>query len=224
LGIIANYRNDWTAALSEYRKALDLNPNYAMAQKWIGNTLMYTGHPQEARAAFERALQMDPTSLIASSNFAETYFYERDYDKAIEHFRKTLEMDPEFEPARFWLARAYSLQGKHTEALAETDRLHLATVTERQLLRATVLARAGRREEAFALARDLETRSTREHLDAVGSAILWVALGDHDKALTVLGKACAHHEDVSDVKVAPFLDPVRVDPRFHEVLRCANLE
>ena len=212
LGNIANYQNDWTAALAEYRKALDLNPNYAMAQKWIGNLLMITGHPEEARVALERTLEMDPTSLIANSNVGETYFFERDYPKAIEQLRKTLEMDPEFQQARFDLARAYSSDGKHTEALAETDRLHLAPVTSRQLLRANVLARAGRREEALALAHDLEARSTREHLDAVAFAAIWIAIGDHDKALTLLRRACADHEFMSDVKIAPEMDPVRADP------------
>src|SRR6202165_158385 len=105
-----------------------------MAQKWIGNTLMFTGHLQEARVAFERALQMDPTSLIANSNVGETYLFERNYPKAIEQLSKTLEMDPEFQQARFDLARAYSSHGKHREALAEADRLHLTAVTVRQLL------------------------------------------------------------------------------------------
>ena len=114
---------------------------------------------------------------------------------------------------------------KHTEALAETDRLHLARVTDRQLLRANVLARAGKREEALALALDLEeARLVREHLDPAAFAALWLALGDHDKALTLLGKACADHEFMSDIKIAPEMDPLRADPRFHEVLRCANLE
>jgi len=224
LGNVANFQNDWTAALAENRKALELNPNYAMAQKWIGNVLMLTGHLQEGRDAFERTLQLDPTLLIAISNVGQTYFYERDYPKAIEQHSKTLEMDPEFEQARFELARAYSWQGKHTEALAETDRLHLAPLTSRQLLRANVLARAGRREEALALARGLEARSAREHMNPVAFAALWLALGDHDKALTMLEKACADHEDMSDIKVAPEMDPVRADPRFHDVLRCANLE
>src|SRR5438105_5490307 len=224
LGNIATFQNDWTAALAEHRKALDLNPNYAMAQKWIGNTLMFTAHLQEARAGFERALQMDPTSLIANSNVGETYFFERDYTKAIEQLSKTLEMDPEFEEARYFLARAYSSQGKHREALAETDRLHLAPVAIRQLLRASVLARAGRRDEARALARDLEARSAHEYLDTEAFAALWLALGDHDKALTLLGKACADHQPMEDVKIAPEMDPLRAYPRFHEVLRCANLE
>jgi TolB-like protein/Flp pilus assembly protein TadD len=224
LGNVANFQNDWTAALAENRKALELNPNYAMAQKWIGNVLMLTGHLQEGRDAFERTLQLDPTLLIAISNVGQTYFYERDYPKAIEQYSKTLEMDPEFELARFLLARAYSWQGEHTEALAETDRLHLAPLTSRQLLRANVLARAGRREEALALARGLEARSAREHMNPVVFAALWLALGDHDKALTILGKACADHEDMSDIKVAPEMDPLRADPRYHDVLRCANLE
>jgi len=224
LGNIANYQNGWTAALAEHRKALDLNPNYAMAQKWIGNILMITGHLQEARVAFERAVQMDPASLIARTNVGETYFFERDFQTAIEQFRLTLEMDPEFEQARLSLARAYSWQGKHAEALAETDRLHITPITNRQLLRANVLARAGRREEALALARGLEARSGREHLDAGAFAAVWLALGDNDKALTLLGKACADHEPMDVVEILPEMDPVRADPRFHEVLRCANLE
>ena len=224
LGNIALFQNDWTASLAENHKALEVNPNYMMAQKWIGNTLMFTGHQEEARVAFERALQMDPTSLIASSNVGETYFFERDYPKAIEQLSKTLEMDPEFQQARIDLARAYSSQGKHTEALAQVDRLHLVAATVRELLRATVLARADRREEALGLARDLETRSAREPLDPVAFAAVWIALGDHDKALALLGRACADHEWMSDVKIAPEMDPVRADPRYHEVLRCANLE
>ena len=224
LGNIALFQNDWTASLAENHKALEVNPNYMMAQKWIGNTLMFTGHQEEARVAFERALQMDPTSLIASSNVGETYFFERDYPKAIEQLSKTLEMDPEFQQARIDLARAYSSQGKHTEALAQVDRLHLVAATVRELLRATVLARADRREEALGLARDLEARSAREPLDPVAFAAVWIALGDHDKALALLGRACANHEWMSDVKIAPEMDPVRADPRYHEVLRCANLE
>jgi len=224
LGNIALFQNDWTASLAENHKALEVNPNYMMAQKWIGNTLMFTGHQEEARVAFERALQMDPTSLIASSNVGETYFFERDYSKAIEQLSKTLEMDPEFQQARIDLARAYSSQGKHTEALAQVDRLHLVAATVRELLRATVLARADRREEALGLARDLEARSAREPLDPVAFAAVWIALGDHDKALALLGRACADHEWMSDVKIAPEMDPVRADPRYHEVLRCANLE
>jgi len=224
LGNIALFQNDWTASLAENHKALEVNPNYMMAQKWIGNTLMFTGHQEEARVAFERALQMDPTSLIASSNVGETYFFERDYPKAIEQLSKTLEMDPEFQQARIDLARAYSSQGKHAEALAQVDRLHLVAATVRELLRATVLARADRREEALGLARDLEARSAREPLDPVAFAAVWIALGDHDKALALLGRACADHEWMSDVKIAPEMDPVRADPRYHEVLRCANLE
>src|ERR1700682_445845 len=150
LANIAFFQNDWTAALAENRKALELNPNYMMAQKWIGNMLMFTGQLQEARVAFGGALEMAPTSLIASSNVGETYFFERNYPKAIEHLSKTLEMDPEFQQARLDLTRAYSSHGKHTEALAEVDRLHLAAVTVRQLLRATLLARAGRRGDGLA--------------------------------------------------------------------------
>ena len=224
LGNIASFQNDWTTALAENRKALELNPNYATAQKWIGNVLMFTGHLEEARDAFERTLQLDPTLLIASSNVGETYFFERDYAKAIEQLGKTLEMDPEFQQAHIDLARTYSSQGKHTEALAEVDKLHLVAATVRELLRATVLARADRREEALSLVRDLETRAARERLDPVAFAAVWIALGDHDKALALLGRACADHEAMSDVKIAPEMDPVRADPRYHEILRCANLE
>ena len=60
--------------------------------------------------------------------------------------------------------------------------------------------------------------------EPVAFAAVWIALGDHDKALALLGRACADHEAMSDVKIAPEMDPVRADPRYHEILRCANLE
>src|SRR5205823_12441127 len=98
-----------------------------------------------------------------------------------------------------------------------------------QQRRRDVLFRAGLREGDRAAGQDpgngdLETRAARERLDPVAFAAVWIALGDHDKALALLGRACADHEAMSDVKIAPEMDPVRADPRYHEILRCANLE
>lgn len=218
LGLIAYEQRQWSLALAEFRRAIELNPNYALAYKWAGLALMMTGRFQEARAEFERALQLDPIALSANANLGALLLHTRDYAGAIAQLRKTLEMDPAFRDARVGLVRVLSLQGKQVEALAELDRVEPAPE-----LRALVLARAGRRAEALAVARAHEQRILG-YWEFGDFAAAWMVLGDADKAFALLRRACALHRMPPDLKVSAAYDPMRSDPRFREQLRCANLD
>jgi adenylate cyclase len=226
LGLIAYWLHQWSEALAEYNKAIELNANYAMAHKWRGNVLMVTGHLSEARVAFERAREIDPTSLIISHNLGYLAIDERNYGGAVEQLNRTLAMDPGFEVARDSLASAYALQGRYAEALAEAEKVRLPPESIGECLRAKILAMAGRREEALASARRLDALSAREPLDAALHAAVWAALGDNDRAFVILQAACASHLiDVDDdLKMSPDYDRLRPDPRFRQILRCVDLE
>jgi len=222
LGLIANAERDYPSAEAEYRTAIELSPNYALPHMWLGLVLMNDGRLDRAREEMERALQLDPLSLIANENRGEVDYHARNYDAAARQFRKTLDLDPAFIWSHVALAATLSMQGKQAEALAESEQIHLPPVHD--VLRATFLARAGRREEALALARDLEHRMGGAAPRPVDMGRLYVALGDVDRAFAAFQQACDGESFATDLKIAPDYDAIRSDPRYHALLRCLKLE
>ena len=96
--VLQVYDWDWAGAEKEFKRAIELNPRYAVARQWYGGYYDRLGRSTEA--VFERkvALELDPLSLIINFELGTSYYYSREYDKAIEQFKKTLELDPTFRP------------------------------------------------------------------------------------------------------------------------------
>lgn len=161
---------------------------------------------------------------IINTSLAQLRLYDRDYEGAGELLRKTLEMDPVFAPARGVLAELYILEGKYTEALAEAEKL-AGGACSLELYRAFILAKAGRREEALALARDVERRARDEYVSLSNLGGLWIALGDKDKGFALLHTACETRDPgLLMLKLDPALDGMRSDPRYKQLLQCAGLD
>ena len=122
LALVAeNYDYDWQTAEKEFRRAIQLNPDYATAHQWYAEYLAWQGRFDEALAESERARQLDPMSLIIATDRGTILFYARKYDRAIDQFRAVLDMDPAFDNARGLVAVTYVQQGKFAEALKEND-------------------------------------------------------------------------------------------------------
>ena len=100
LALIAeNYDYDWQTAEKEYRRAIQLDPQYATAHQWYAECLSFQGRFPEALEESERARQLDPLSLIIATDHAAILYFARQYDRAIEQFRAVLAMEPNFERA-----------------------------------------------------------------------------------------------------------------------------
>jgi Tfp pilus assembly protein PilF len=104
------YDWDFPAAEREFKRALELNPNYATAHQWYGEYLMVTGRFDESLAEMRRAQELDPLSPIINTAVGYAFWHARRYDQAIEQLRKTLEMEPNFLPALSYLGMAYEQQ------------------------------------------------------------------------------------------------------------------
>ncbi len=113
--------HDWTRADTEFRRAIDLNPNYANAHHWYGEFLSLAGRHERAIAESQRARELDPLSNIINTWVGSRYFFARRYDKAIEQYRDAEEMDPNFVPAHLVLGQAYEQKGMLKEANAELE-------------------------------------------------------------------------------------------------------
>jgi len=94
--IAENYDWDWQTAEKEYRRAIELNPNYATAHHWYAEYLTWNGRFDEALRESERARQLDPLSLIIAADNAMIFYYSRQYDRAEKGFNAVLEMEPTF--------------------------------------------------------------------------------------------------------------------------------
>lgn len=107
------YERNWDAAEKEFRKAIELNPSYAIAHDWYGVYLTARGRWSDALNELERARELDPLSLAISTDIGFSLYYSGKYDAAIQSLRETLKQDQSFPLAHLWLGRAYEEKGMY---------------------------------------------------------------------------------------------------------------
>ena len=105
----------------EFRRAIELNPNYANGHHWYARVLSLVGRHAEAIAESQRARELDPLSNIINAWVSSRYFFARRYDKAIKEGRNAVEVDPDFAPAHLVLGDAYEQKGMLKEAVTEFE-------------------------------------------------------------------------------------------------------
>ncbi len=215
---------DWEGAEREFKRAIELNPNYETAHQWYAEYLNNMGRLDEARQEIERAMELAPLSLIINSISGFIDFYARRYDKAILQYQKTIGMDPNFPKIYEWLGNVYLFSGRYEELLEEGEKLvdrGLITEDHLRYFRMKCDARRGRNREA--VSRYFEQR--KPDLDNFSKAQWSFLLGDIDRGFGFLNEAYEERRrSLRLIKVAPEFDGVRNDPRYKEILRKMNLE
>jgi len=223
----ATYDWDWQGAQREFKRAIELDPNYAPAHYLYANILASTGRVDEAVAEAKRAQEADPLSLTASTVTVLAFFLGRRYDQAIDQGRKTLEMDSNFYTAHFFLAMVFTQVKRNEEAIEEARKAVSLSAGALQALGTLGHAYgvSGRRAEAQKVLAELGNLSKRRYVDPSNIALVHVGLGDKARALELLEKAYEDHAmRLLYVKVYPQFDPLRGEPRFQDLLRRMRLE
>lgn len=222
--IVENYDWDWQTAEKEFRRSIQLDPNYATAHHWYAEYLAFRGRFDEAFAEMERARQLDPLSPILGADKGAIFYYSRQYGRAIEQARGVLEMEPHFSRAQAIAIAAYVQAGRWEEALKAIDSqdpadLHWGT------LRAYVNGRAGRRPQAQQALAQLESQSGNPQLDVPPMlALAYLGVDNTNEAMACLEKAYLEHSNaLTGLKVDPVYDPLRGDARFQDLVRRVGL-
>jgi len=223
--IVQNHDWDWQTSEKEYRRAIELNPNYATAHHWYAEHLMYLGRFDEALRESEKARQLDPLSLIIAADYAAILYFSRQYDRAIEQFHAVLRKDPSFHTGNI-VVYACAENGMFSQALANAEKLrplygegpwYWSTL-------AYIYGRAGRLERARRELERLEKLNRRQPLDPVTMVWAHVGVGDKEEALADLERAYSGHLTfLTTLNVEPVFDPLRSDPRFQDLLRRVGL-
>jgi DNA-binding winged helix-turn-helix (wHTH) protein/Tfp pilus assembly protein PilF len=223
--IVQNQDWDWQTSEKEYRRAIELNPDYPTAHHWYAEHLMWLGRFDEALHESERARQLDPLSLIIAADNGAILYFSRQYDRAIEQFRSVLRKEPNYGRAGI-VVYAYVEKGMFEQALANVKifRYSYAEGPWHWSWLAYIYGRAGQVEKARRELEKLENLSQHESLDPV--IMLWAHLGmsNKEEVLADLEKAYSEHFGIlTTLKVEPAFDPLRSDPRFQDLLRRVGL-
>jgi eukaryotic-like serine/threonine-protein kinase len=221
------FLSDWNFADSnrEFQRAIELNPNYAAAHHWYGGNLLIMAKFDDAISEMNRAQELDPLSLIINTELGTTYLYARQYDKSIEQLRKTLGMDQSFYYAHYSLGMAYVMKGSVEEALAEYQKARQLNDDPFVLaLLGHHYAVSGKKEEALQTTEQLKEISKQRYVPAYALAIIYAELNEKEQAFLWLEKSYQAHEGyVTILKIDPFLDHLRSDPRFADLMRRVGL-
>jgi serine/threonine-protein kinase len=182
---------DWPTAEREFKRALELKSSYVPAHQWYAEFLTALGRFDEAVAMIKRAQQFDPLSVPVNRAVGWVLYFARRYDEAIDELRKALAMNPDFLGARMVLWWVHVAKGAHEEAITDI------------------------RKEADGILSELEPRLAGDDRLALLSALLFTALDMKDRAFQQLHRAFELREPgLMFLKVAPWLDPLRSDPRY----------
>jgi tetratricopeptide (TPR) repeat protein len=221
------YDRDWATAEREFKRAIELNPNYAVAHHWYAIFLStWPGRISEALVEIRRALELDPTSLIINAWYGRILGVAGQLDQSVEQLRKTIELDPNFILAHYRLGQAYAEKRMYDEAIDEFNKvLNLPDGKTTGLMGlAYAYALAGRKQEAQKTFDELLDLSKHRYVSPGQIAIIHIARGEKDKAFERLEEANkAYDLNIMRMKVERRFDPLRSDPRFDDLVRRIGL-
>lgn len=217
---------DWAGADREFRRAVELSPNYATAHQWYGEYLLRVGRIEEGVAEMQRAEELDPGSPVMNAEVGGAFYWARRYDNSIEQLRKSIAMEPNFSYAHSWLGFAYLQKGMYNEAITEFQKAVDVSGGSSTFLAALghAYGLAGKKEQSRTIIEKLKAISRQSYVSPYDMAIIYTGIGDEDQALNWLEVGYNLHDPAMDMlQVEPALDTLRSDNRFQDLIRRVGL-
>jgi tetratricopeptide (TPR) repeat protein len=214
------YEYDVDGADTACKRALELDPNSALAHKTYANFLYSRGRFDEAITHIKTAIELQPVSFRNQQMYGLTLYYARRYDEAEKQFKALAELNPNHLDYIYgWLVTILEAEGKESEAFEYlVKKLTLKKVDE-----GTIERFKGAFEHSGWRGVTLESIKTPESQMIPGPfrlACLYATLGEKDKAFENLEEAYQERSSwIAVIGVTPQLDSLRDDPRFDDLIR-----
>jgi TolB-like protein/DNA-binding winged helix-turn-helix (wHTH) protein/Flp pilus assembly protein TadD len=216
----------WSDAQAEYKRALDLKPNDAAAHVGFAHWLLCQGRTQEALTWTERGRELDPIE-VSGTSIGETLFFAHRYDEAIHELRSVLAVQGDSASALWYLGFSLIAKGQPEDAIPVLEKA--VSITNRSSGVIGVLisayAHAGRRKDALRLLDELKQRRQKGYVPAGAFVNAYLGMEDREQALAWLERAYQEQSNILQfLKVHPYFDPLRDDPRFKDLLHRVGLD
>ena len=219
---------DWETAETSFKRAIELDPDYATARQWYAmNLLTPRRRFDEAYDHLKIAQEIEPLSTVVSTSRGLLELYRGDLDRAIEIQLKTLDLDPNFGVAHYFLGLTYAARGDFDQATQALETSHGLSQESHEILAALAAtrARAGDSERANELCETLLGRFRRGYVSATLIAQVYSAMQDRQRTLEWIHKA--HHDQASEliwIGLRPVFSWMIGDPSFDTLLRTLGLD
>jgi tetratricopeptide (TPR) repeat protein len=217
---------DWRGSEAEFRRGLELSPNYANAHHWYAELLLDWGRFDESIRESYVARELDPMSAMMNSALASRLCAAHRCSDGVGDAMLAVELDPNLPLAHSILAELYLAQGQAEKSIVETQKAVRFSGGNPNFLAelAYVYAVSGDRENARKILSSLSAKSKTGYVAPYQLAAAYTALGDKRHALAKLYEAYEEHSPWLDNLYLDSLEggrliDLRTEPRFVELLR-----
>jgi len=224
--IASDYDWNFEVAGREFRRSIELNPNYATAHHWYGEFLAAMGKKEEGLMEIQKAIEIDPLAPVLYVSSAWINFSLGNSSKALADADRALELDPRFPRALTTKAVIYTELGSEADALKYAREAIAASENgiEYRAWLGHVSGRFGKRQDAEKILAELLETAKKEFVSPVLFAYVYAGLSNRDKAFEWLEKVYANHAgDVVYLNIEPAWNPIRTDPRFAALTKRVGL-
>ena len=226
LGQVYQQQWHWSEAESEYRRAIALKPNDAAAVLGLASWLMCQGRIDESLELATRARSLDPVG-VSGGGIAWFLFRARRYDEALRELNSYLAVHPDDAQSLWYMGFVYIAKNEPERAIPVLERT--VTLMDRSPgsveLLAAAYGHAGRRADALRLIDELKRRQKSGYVPAGAFINAYLGLGDYEQAFVWFERAYEEQSNILQyMKVHPFFDPVRKDPRFLNLQKRVGLQ
>ncbi len=219
--VTAFYEWDVLAAEREFRRAIELNPNYAFAHHWYALYLSAVEQHERALSEERQAQELDPLSPVISKNVGTILYYAGRFEQSIAQYLSALELDPNFARTHFYLGLAWGQTGQHQRAIAELERA--IELAGRMPVMVAALghtyAQAGHRRRAQELLDELSQHPSEQYVPSFCIAVICAGLGEDEEMFQRFERAYEERSSwMFALKVEPMFNRYRSTPRFDKLL------
>jgi serine/threonine protein kinase/Flp pilus assembly protein TadD len=226
LGQINSQLWRWSEAEAEFKRAIELNPNYATAYHWYSIMLKDMNRKDEAATAIKRAQELDPLSMPIGANISMLYQLQNNHEASVKNSLKLIELDPTYGRSYEYLGLSYLKLGRKAEAIAALEKAVQLTNNQNVVVSELgyVYAASGKRTEALAVLKDLEAKYARKEAAGIDVASVYAGLGEKDKAFQWLEKDFQNRDGrLITFRWEQQFESLIDDPRFKDLLKRMNL-